>query len=182
MFTEPRGKFEVFNPSRFKGPPTLSATNSEGQIRAELFSVERREQRAESLATAPRITTEPGTDRRLATRLRDNGRALLEESPRRDRAAGRRDSRGEYGRDVDSGAFNRVAIMRSLGSDYGPSMTILLAECVLVRAATGIDSGGEVHGLSRLQFGQSLSDQVFVSAPTLRVRRGDSHRPGGVGE
>jgi hypothetical protein len=166
----------------FKGPPTLSATNSEGQIRAELFSVERREQRAESLATAQRITTEPGTDRRLATRLRDNGRALLEESPRRDRAAGRRDSRGEYGRDVDSGAFNRVAIMRSLGSDYGPSMTILLAECVLVRAATGIDSGGEVHGLSRLQFGQSLSDQVFVSAPTLRVRRGDSHRPGGVGE
>jgi len=113
---------------------------------------------------------------------RDNGRALLEESPRRDRAAGRRDSRGEYGRDVDSGAFNRVAIMRSLGSDYGPSMTILLAECVLVRAATGIDSGGEVHGLSRLQFGQSLSDQVFVSAPTLRVRRGDSQRSGGVGE
>jgi hypothetical protein len=72
--------------------------------------------------------------------------------------------------------------MRSLGSDFSPSMTILLAECVLIRAATGIDSGSEVHGLSRLQFGQSLRDQVFVSAPTLRVRRGDSHRPGGVGE
>ena len=147
----------------FKGPPTLSATNSEGQIRAELFSVERREQRAESLATAPRITTEPGTDRRLATRLRDNGRALLEESPRRDRGAGQRESRGECGRDVDSGAFNRVAIMRSLGSDYGLSMTILLAECVLIGAATGIDS-------------------VFTGAPTLSMRRVDSHRPGGVGQ
>src|SRR5712692_11209995 len=118
----------------FKGPPTLSATSSERQIRAELFSVERRQQRAESLATAQRITTEPGTDRRLATRLRDNGRALLEESPRRDRAAARRDSRGEYGRDVDSGAFNRVAMMRSLGSACGARTMILLAECVLVRA------------------------------------------------
>ena len=53
--------------------------------------------------------------------------------------------------------------MRSLGSDYGPSMTILLAECVLIGAVTGIDS-------------------VFTGAPTLRMRRGESHRPGGVGE
>jgi len=56
----------------FKGPPTLFAPSTEEQIRAELFSVERREQHAESLATAQWITTEPGTDRRLATRLRDN--------------------------------------------------------------------------------------------------------------
>ena len=71
--------------------------------------------------------------------------------------------------------------MRSLGSDYGPGMTILLPECVLIGAAIAIDSGGEVHGLSRLQFGQSLRDQGFVGAPTLRIRRGDSHRPGGAG-
>lgn len=72
--------------------------------------------------------------------------------------------------------------MRSLGSDYGLSMTILLAECVLIGATTGIDSGGEVHGLSRLQFGRSLRNQVFVGAPTLRIRCGDSHRPGGAGQ
>ena len=47
-------------------------------IRAELFSVERLEQHAESLAEAQPITTRPGSGRHLAKRLRDNGRVLLE--------------------------------------------------------------------------------------------------------
>src|SRR5665213_1689500 len=45
-------------------------------IRAELFSIERLEQHAESLAAAQRTTSKPTTDRRLEKRLRDNGRAL----------------------------------------------------------------------------------------------------------
>jgi cyclic beta-1,2-glucan synthetase len=45
-------------------------------IRAELFSIERLEQHAESLATAQRITSEKTADRRLESRLRDNDRAL----------------------------------------------------------------------------------------------------------
>jgi cyclic beta-1,2-glucan synthetase len=48
----------------------------DGPIRSELFSIERLEQHAESLAVAQRITSKPTTDRRLATRLRDNERAL----------------------------------------------------------------------------------------------------------
>jgi cyclic beta-1,2-glucan synthetase len=48
----------------------------EEPIRAELFSIERLEQHAESLATAQRATSKPATDRRLERRLRDNDRAL----------------------------------------------------------------------------------------------------------
>jgi cyclic beta-1,2-glucan synthetase len=47
-------------------------------ICAELFSIERLEQHAESLAAAQRVTTRPRTGRRLAGRLRDNGRVLHE--------------------------------------------------------------------------------------------------------
>jgi len=47
-------------------------------IRAELFSIERLEQHAESLAEAQRVTTRRGAGRGLANRLRDNGRVLLE--------------------------------------------------------------------------------------------------------
>jgi len=46
-------------------------------IRAELFSIERLEQHAESLALAQRVTAEPGAGRPLTARLRDNGRVLL---------------------------------------------------------------------------------------------------------
>jgi cyclic beta-1,2-glucan synthetase len=46
-------------------------------IRSELFSVERLEQHAESLAAAQRVTTRAGNARQLAPRLRDNGRVLL---------------------------------------------------------------------------------------------------------
>ena len=48
----------------------------EEPIRAELFSVERLEQHAESLAAAQRVAPAPPTDRRLTKRLRDNDRVL----------------------------------------------------------------------------------------------------------
>jgi len=47
-------------------------------IRAELFSIERLEQHAESLALAQRITTKRGAGRGLANRLRENDRTLLD--------------------------------------------------------------------------------------------------------
>src|ERR1700757_2137886 len=50
----------------------------EPPIRAELFSIERLEQHAETLAAAQRVTPLPTAGRPLATRLRDNGRVLLE--------------------------------------------------------------------------------------------------------
>jgi cyclic beta-1,2-glucan synthetase len=46
-------------------------------IRAELFSIERLEQHAESLAKAQRVTTKRGAGRGLAQRLRENERILL---------------------------------------------------------------------------------------------------------
>jgi hypothetical protein len=48
----------------------------EKPIRAELFSIERLEEHAMSLAAAQRITLKPVADRRLKTRLLDNDRAL----------------------------------------------------------------------------------------------------------
>ena len=48
----------------------------EGPIRAELFSAERLEQHAESLAIAQRVTTRPSAGRSLSPRLRDNERVL----------------------------------------------------------------------------------------------------------
>jgi len=62
---------------RLTGRPALSAREPEEPIRRELFSIERLEQHAESLATAQRVTPKPGHGRPLATRLRDNGRVLL---------------------------------------------------------------------------------------------------------
>jgi cyclic beta-1,2-glucan synthetase len=50
---------------------------AEEPIRSELFSLERLEQHAESLAAAQRVTVRPGAGRNLASRLRDNGRVLL---------------------------------------------------------------------------------------------------------
>ena len=47
-------------------------------IRSELFSAERLEQHAETLAAAQRVTALRRADRRLAKRLADNGRVLLE--------------------------------------------------------------------------------------------------------
>ena len=61
--------------SRPSAPPSWA---TDGPIRAELFSVERLEQHAESLAAAQHITPKLIPGRPLATRLRDNGRVLLE--------------------------------------------------------------------------------------------------------
>src|SRR5580704_7351912 len=47
-------------------------------IRAELFSVERLEQHAESLAAAQTVTTDSGSGRPLIPRVAENGRVLLE--------------------------------------------------------------------------------------------------------
>ncbi len=61
----------------FRGWFPASIQDSEEPILAELFSVERLEQHAESLAAAQRVTDKPKTGRRLANRLRDNGRVLV---------------------------------------------------------------------------------------------------------
>jgi cyclic beta-1,2-glucan synthetase len=53
-----------------------STGTREEPIRAELFSVERLEQHAKSLAAAQRTTSKPTTDRRLDKRFWDNVRAL----------------------------------------------------------------------------------------------------------
>jgi cyclic beta-1,2-glucan glucanotransferase len=51
--------------------------DAEEPIRSELFSVERLEQHAASLAAAQQVTTHRRTSRHLAGRLKDNGRVLL---------------------------------------------------------------------------------------------------------
>ena len=55
----------------------LALPEIEEPIRAELFSSERLEQHAESLAAAQQITTTPQKGRRLLPRVLDNGRVLL---------------------------------------------------------------------------------------------------------
>ncbi len=62
----------------FKSLTAASAPGGEEPIRSELFSIERLEQHAESLAAAQPITTRPMSGRRLTRRLLDNGRVLLE--------------------------------------------------------------------------------------------------------
>src|SRR5579859_6353309 len=59
-------------------PPPNVFANSEEPIRSELFSVERLEQHAESLAAAQIITPELEKGRPLASRVKENGRVLLE--------------------------------------------------------------------------------------------------------
>ena len=61
-----------------KGPATPPSWVAEEPIRSELFSIERLEQRGESLAAAQRVQPGLGTGRRLAARLRDNERVLQE--------------------------------------------------------------------------------------------------------
>ncbi len=53
-------------------------TSPEPPIRSELFSVERLEQHAESLAVAQRVTSNPGQGVRLSKRLHENARVLTE--------------------------------------------------------------------------------------------------------
>jgi len=58
--------------------PTASPWDTEDSIREELFSIERLEGHAESLATAQQITASPLPRRSLAVRLKDNEAVLLE--------------------------------------------------------------------------------------------------------
>jgi cyclic beta-1,2-glucan synthetase len=60
------------------GPPAASPWDTEDPIREELFSIERLEQHAESLATAQHVAARPMRRRSLAVRLRDNEAVLLE--------------------------------------------------------------------------------------------------------
>src|SRR5262245_47302552 len=57
--------------------PARETTAPDEPIRAELFSVERLEQHAESLATAQSISHDPRAGHTLARRVRENGRILL---------------------------------------------------------------------------------------------------------
>ncbi len=59
-------------------PSVISPWTTDAPIRSELFSAERLEQHAQSLAAAQRITPKPGVGRPLAKRLRDNSHVLLE--------------------------------------------------------------------------------------------------------
>jgi cyclic beta-1,2-glucan synthetase len=61
----------------FDRPSPTSPWNTEASIREELFSVERLEQHAESLAAAQPITDTPISRRSLAARLRENETVLL---------------------------------------------------------------------------------------------------------
>jgi cyclic beta-1,2-glucan synthetase len=56
----------------------IAVLDLEEPIRSELFSTERLEQHAESLAAAQRVTTTPRKGRPLLARVLDNGRVLLE--------------------------------------------------------------------------------------------------------
>ena len=66
------------SPSPFRVFRQTSLKSPEPPIRAELFSVERLEQHAESLAAAQHIAPNPKRGRPLAKRLYDNARVLTE--------------------------------------------------------------------------------------------------------
>ena len=55
----------------------VSPWNSDEVLRAELFSIERLEQHAQSLATAQQVTEQPTPRKPLGARLRDNESVLL---------------------------------------------------------------------------------------------------------
>src|SRR5689334_3852954 len=62
---------------RLLGASPPSGRDPEDPIRSELFSIERLEQHAETLAVAQRGAVLAPGDRRLAKRVTDNGRVLL---------------------------------------------------------------------------------------------------------
>lgn len=66
-----------FKLSAFGSSKREVSPDTEEPIRSELFSIERLEQHAESLATAQRVTAKPAAGRPLAARLGENGRVLL---------------------------------------------------------------------------------------------------------
>ncbi len=59
-------------------PPVSLFTETEEPLLGELFSVERLEQHAESLAAAQTVSTDPGDGKPLIPRVAENGRLLLE--------------------------------------------------------------------------------------------------------
>jgi len=75
---------------------SAASQSFEEPIRSELFSAERLEQHAESLAAAQKVTAHPRVGRPLAARLRDNERVLL--SAYRGIAAAIREERARLGK------------------------------------------------------------------------------------
>ena len=63
---------------RFKGSVSASSPTSEEPIRSELFSVERLESHAQSLAKAQRVLARPSRGRPVLTRLTENAKVLDE--------------------------------------------------------------------------------------------------------
>src|SRR4249920_477306 len=61
----------------FAHAPSMSPWNTQEPIRAELFSVQRLEEHARSLAAAQPVTPKPANVHPLAWRLVDNGTVLL---------------------------------------------------------------------------------------------------------
>ena len=72
------GNLMSFTARRRNRSSNTSAFDSAEVIRAEIFSVERLEQHATSLATAQSVTARPPSVQPLTARLRDNHRALLD--------------------------------------------------------------------------------------------------------
>ena len=66
------------NASSFAPPWQAQSRQPEPPIRAELFSVERLEQHAESLAAAQKVTSTPKRVRPLTRRLYDNTQVLID--------------------------------------------------------------------------------------------------------
>ena len=58
-------------------PSAVFRADTDAPIRSELFSAERLEQHAETLAAAQHVVARGSACRQLTTRLRDNGRVLL---------------------------------------------------------------------------------------------------------
>ena len=75
--TRPSSRVASFLRRVLRGPPPASPWNSDELIREELFSMERLEQHASSLARAQAVTAKPLERRSLNRRLNDNDSILL---------------------------------------------------------------------------------------------------------
>ena len=73
-----KGQIEIGDSSRLRARVAGAPWDNEESIREELFSIERLEQHAESLAAAQPITARPIAGRSLAVRLKDNESVLLD--------------------------------------------------------------------------------------------------------
>src|SRR5688572_21879682 len=75
--TQPARLVHPFISGLFERLSVGSHWNSEQILREEIFSIERLEEHARSLATAQPVTRQPGFRRSLGARLRNNEKALL---------------------------------------------------------------------------------------------------------